>query len=549
MNKLRICICFLLVLCAFVYADKYQLVFTPTHSSNYFDYRNYVMNKVNGKVPINNNVVANGYYEATFNQTGWGVLGVSTNSALEDKIQAYTGGFFEGYLTGELFQGYWYDFIQYTFDPESDPKLNKFLEDNLRYLNTQIGLYKNNTSTEEGKYWYHISLILDQIQGLYDGYVKGMLDKNLKPTLSLFDIFKFQIDGDIGDLANIFSTPQFHKMSREELISFSIFKNRCSALFRLTNDRKNLIMTHATWDTFSNMLRIYKHYELNFRNVPSKLVSFSSTPGWLVSVDDFYITSSGLTVIETTNNIYNTTLYNLVKPQSVLYWMRNMVANRLSTSAKQWTQLFAKYNSGTYNNQWIVVDIKRFVPGARTLDPELIYILEQIPGYCETASVSSYLEKNGYWASYNVPFFPYIYNVSGYLDQYKKNGNSFSYEYCPRANIFRRDAPSANDVEGVQRLIRKNEFKQDPFSLGDACNQVAARCDLNAPTAPRHRAFGAIDAKVTDIYMAKENIALAQNGPTHDEQPPFTWKEGYNDLHFGQPQTFDFDWVEMSPKL
>ena len=35
----------------------------------------------------------------------------------------------------------------------------------------------------------------------------------------------------------------------------------------------------------------------------------------------------------------------------VLEWVRNMVANRLSSTGEQWTAVFSKYNSGTYNNQ------------------------------------------------------------------------------------------------------------------------------------------------------------------------------------------------------
>jgi hypothetical protein len=35
-----------------------------------------------------------------------------------------------------------------------------------------------------------------------------------------------------------------------------------------------------------------------------------------------------------------------------------------------------------YNNQWIVVDYKQFVPGV-TLKPNTVWIAEQIPGFIE----------------------------------------------------------------------------------------------------------------------------------------------------------------------
>merc|ERR1712233_164638 len=96
----------------------------------------------------------------------------------------------------------------------------------------------------------------------------------------------------------------------------------------------------------------------------SNLVSFSSSPAWLVSVDDFYITSAGLVVLETTNNVFNNTLYNYVKPEAAPFWVRNAVANRMARTAPEWTRLFSIENGGTYNNQWMIIDTKKFVEGS-----------------------------------------------------------------------------------------------------------------------------------------------------------------------------------------
>jgi hypothetical protein len=57
----------------------------------------------------------------------------------------------------------------------------------------------------------------------------------------------------------------------------------------------------------------------------------------LYSIDDWYTISSGLTVSETTISNNNATLYESIKPESVLIWSRAMAANRLANNGKQFT--------------------------------------------------------------------------------------------------------------------------------------------------------------------------------------------------------------------
>merc|ERR1711915_1130081 len=102
--------------------------------------------------------------------------------------------------------------------------------------------------------------------------------------------------------------------------------------------------------------------------VPGHTMSFSSYPGVIYSGDDFTITSSGLTILETTIGNSNPDLWKFVRPHgSVLEGIRAVVATRLATGGKTWTSIFSKHNSGTYNNQWMVVDNKLFTPGMPSL--------------------------------------------------------------------------------------------------------------------------------------------------------------------------------------
>lgn len=72
--------------------------------------------------------------------------------------------------------------------------------------------------------------------------------------------------------------------------------------------------------------------------------------------------SSKLTVIETTINNYNPDLTHQISPISIPEWMRIVIANRLSNSGQEWVDRFFLFNDGTYNNEWMILDYKKFTP-------------------------------------------------------------------------------------------------------------------------------------------------------------------------------------------
>jgi hypothetical protein len=89
-----------------------------------------------------------------------------------------------------------------------------------------------------------------------------------------------------------------------------------------------------------------------------------------------------LAVTETTIGNSNKDLWKYVKPKGqLLEGVRTMVANRLARNGKHWSKIFGKRNSGTYNNQWMVLDYKKFKPGKDLLGVKgLLWVLEQLPG-------------------------------------------------------------------------------------------------------------------------------------------------------------------------
>jgi len=79
----------------------------------------------------------------------------------------------------------------------------------------------------------------------------------------------------------------------------------------------------------------------------------------------------------------------------------------------------------------------------------------------------------GYWASYNVPFYPVIYNMSGYPDMANVFGPLLSHDLAPRAKIFRRDQGTVVDMKSMLAIMRYNGMY-----LGHICCFISAFCEL-----------------------------------------------------------------------
>jgi len=51
-------------------------------------------------------------------------------------------------------------------------------------------------------------------------------------------------------------------------------------------------------------------------------------------------------MLQTTNNVFDTTLLKYVTPQSLLAWHRVRLANLMARSGEEWANVYKQYNSG-----------------------------------------------------------------------------------------------------------------------------------------------------------------------------------------------------------
>jgi len=63
-------------------------------------------------------------------------------------------------------------------------------------------------------------------------------------------------------------------------------------------------------------------------------------------MDDFYLLGSGLMMTQTTNNVFNASLFDTVTPDSLLAWQRVRLAHSLAKTGEEWAKTFSKHNSG-----------------------------------------------------------------------------------------------------------------------------------------------------------------------------------------------------------
>ena len=492
------------------------------------------------------NYVATAYYTDSLLEIGWDKLSIKTNSIYSDEIQAEAAGRLEGALTKDRI---YYFYLNLKDDMIISENISKFLEEQEAFVIDSVE--KGEGSRDP--ILYNAYLIKKQYNGLIEQYnIVADDDKKLEKN----DFHLINYNAELGDVKNKFKVEiegetDYKKMDKEQLFNIFLERTHCSALFKIKNDFSDIYFGHNTWDSYHFGVRIIKEYNFNFNNrwVRSKNIIFSSYPATLSSVDDFYISSHGLISIETTNQLLNDTLYSKINSNSLFTCERAMISNRISNSSKEWAENFAKYNSGTYNNQFMILDKNKINLVNKTIENDAFYIVEQLPGLVKINNVSD-IFKFGYWSSFNLPFDKEIYNISGLkevIDARPETMSFLSYDVNARNNIFRREQYTSDNLDGFKKLMRYNKYKSDPFSLGDPSLSISARSDLKG------NCGGAFDAKVGVLSEWKDGKIKLNlvAGPTFDEQEgiePFDWNKASetckNHAHNLIPDIFKFDWIE-----
>ncbi|KAK6744762.1 hypothetical protein RB195_011466 [Necator americanus] len=481
-------------------------------------------------------LVALGRYTNQVNTTGWGILEIETFSGHPYDLQSYAAGVAEAELTRLQIYYHHKNMIEdlcknHTLYCE---RLYEYLTKNLEWIRSEVL-----SKPPSDLFWRHVNLTFAQLTGIRDSYMK----KNLIPGIAfeLSPIYMVQLTGDLFDLDKYFNkTPD----SQENPDG-----GRCSGFVKLAPGNKDMFFSHVTTSNLSWMMRMLKLYKFGFdpKEVPGHTVTFSGYPAQLASTDDYSLTSGGLGSMDTSIDIFKKSLYyNYIKPEGQLHcWIRSSISNYLSSTPKKWVEQFSRYNSGTYNGQWTVVDYKLFKPGKEIPKKDMLWILEQMPRY-------------SYWPSYNIPFREDTSIATGFSEKAKKF-DWYKWGSTARARIFQRDHKKVVDIETLTKLMRYNDYTHDEFARCQctplpytAEGGISPRGDLNIPNGNYEvedmgfRDHAALDYKGTNYEMFSKLRFRAWGGPPYDPLPEFDWSTTkIVSNHFGQPQVWNFTYVDL----
>ena len=502
-------------------------------------------------------------YTPSYETKGWDFLVLSSYDGIDDKypdeVKNYAMGYLEGVLTYKRIYPSYYNLNNYKYYQNEGVMPNstyEFFKQNLIFMRNMTSLYK-----DVDPYWHEVNNLYNQMRGLHEGY------NSMAPISEKIDLVHFQTVISLGDVDEIGNwkkenRPDYSKMTTEELSQYIELRSHCSGFFKVADDLSDVWFGHNTWTTYNKLIKIYKEYKYVPNAafpIKSKAITMSSYPAAVNSQDDFYITDALLYVGETTNHVMDLNLFDQLDPSSTLMcWMRTMVANRLSDDAYSWTQIFSKFNSGTYNNQFHILDLKLIDTTKKKISPGAFYIVEQLPGSCDVQEVTDNLKK-GYWPSYNTPFIIAVREKSGVIDSLIQNPNltvTQDYDTCARAKIFRREQSKVKDIDSYKKLIRYNDYLHDEFSEEEPNYSIAARYDLKVENAT---CYGATDAKFASINeiktTGKKKVHIIA-GRTTDNQSPFVWSSAQcKETHpirfkvIGQVDEYDFDWIDYELNL
>ena len=232
--------------------------------------------------------------------------------------------------------------------------------------------------------------------------------------------------------------------------------------------------------------------------------------------------------------------------KSLFCGMRSLLAMFTAHNGTEWAEIFLKYNSGTYNNDYFVTDVNKFKRKSKPTK-DLVTLIEQLPSETPYVfDVTKNLTDDGFIASFNVPFTEEVYHICQYDKVENTSEYYHPYKLHPRYLISARELPTVSTFDEMKSFARFNNFKRDPYSEGNPMNTIASREDLKGfiPS-------GAFNQKAVKASLGSTTMEYEFCGaPTNESEdtPTFVWSKGpfANLPRVGLPDVLNFTWLTIN---
>ena len=311
-------------------------------------------------------------------------------------------------------------------------------------------------------------------------------------------------------------------------------KSHCSAFIATGSATRGgeTVLGHQSFTEFWNGQ--FMNVILDITPDDGQRMVMQTSPGWIASMTDFWITGAGLVVAETT--IVGYSGYDVTK---VPEYVRARLACQYANDIDEWVRLLDDGNNGGYANMWLIGDTRR----------------NEIARYEQGLRYQDFQRKSdGWYFGDNTPEDPRIRNLecsdTGYNDIRQQTGARRT-----RWPQLLGAHQGSIDLESGQSILA------DTYDVYMKCTNPSSRTicahydvdpmfyvsDPNAVWNIPYFPGGSVDGKVTSSALARSMGLSARFGRADgvafdaeaflDEQPQWNWQRGHLRSRPSQPWT------------
>jgi Phospholipase B len=308
--------------------------------------------------------------------------------------------------------------------------------------------------------------------------------------------------------------------------------NHCSA-FVATGTATvdgSIVMGHTSFSDFWQGQ--FENVILDLTPEDGSRMVMQTAPGWIASMSDFWITSAGLAITETTIGGYEG--FKGYDETRVPEFVRARKASQYAHDIDHWIEMLNTDNNGGYANSWLIGDVKT----------------GEIARYEEGLLYQSLARKtDGYFWGDNAPTDPRIRNLecsgTGFSDIRTPNGAR-----QVRWQQLLSDHDGHIDTEAARRMLG-DTFDQYLGYVQPSARTICAHSDADpcqfsdlTPFTP----FGSVDGKVVTSADVESLSLWARFGRADGAEfiaedflrmhPQWNWQRGYLKDRPQQPWTY-----------